>query len=197
MPEMRNRRNDKILRAVTRNASAPLGVGSRIRLRRETRKMRDGEKGGRNRRRLQEGFVLSLTASRRGINSLEGNPLDPRSVTTPSRASRRRCLHYFNGVRALYAGSAAPRRAAPVGPWNGRRSRRHHLEGCYEIGRIIISWMEPGGEFDENANNGRAPLSSLPFLCGKFLRLKSCFSLNNATWSDVISTRTKNKKAQF
>lgn len=61
-------------------------------------------------RRRQEGssgFVLEFNGPRREINSSEGNPLDPEA--SRRGASRRRCLHYFNGVRERYTPEARER----------------------------------------------------------------------------------------
>lgn len=84
MPEMRNRRNDKILRAVTRNTSAGRRwIADKIRTRdteNETRRWTRGIGEG------SAGFCFEFNGPRRGVNSLEGNPLDPRSVMSAERA---------------------------------------------------------------------------------------------------------------
>lgn len=82
---MRNERNDKILRAVTRNASAGRRwIADKIKTR--DTENETGEAGEGNRRRFH-GFCFEFNGPRRGINSLEGNPLDPRSVTTQREPS--------------------------------------------------------------------------------------------------------------
>lgn len=112
------------------------------------------------------GFCFEFNGPPTRSKFLGRKPFGPRSVTRRRGASRRRCLHYFNGVRgeAVYAGSGGCAKRQQAG-----RRRRHRLQGCYEIGRIIIPPMEQGDgrevRYDENANNGESGIHWRVLFC--------------------------------